>query len=65
MAGLETEKLSQIDDEIRDHPERFEDDIPSMKFGSGWEGYNAEMDKRRPAWLKERIAATQKGSAEA
>jgi len=65
MAEFEAEKLSKIDREIRDNPERFENDIPPLHSGPAWEAYNKAMDDLAPAWVKEMKAARKKGSAEA
>lgn len=46
----------KIDQEIADHPERFDyADIPPHYDSKEFEAYNRAMDKRRPAWLKKFI----------
>jgi hypothetical protein len=53
--------FTKIERETRDHPERFENDIPPMKSGPAWDAYNREMDKRMPAWAKA-LKAEQQGT---
>jgi hypothetical protein len=47
-------KLTKVEREMRDHPERFDfGDIPPMQSGAAWDAYNREMGDREPRWFKE------------
>ena len=53
-----TRKLSKVDREIRDHPERFDfGDVPPM--GSLTPEHARQLDERRPDYIKKRLAEAQ------